>query len=169
MEVPRLGIESELQLRSTPPSQQYRIQATSVTYIAACPSAKSLTHWKTSRIESASFQTLCCVLNPLSHSGNSQKELDVFVRSSFKLVPNDSWGHLREMWEIAVGIMIHFPNREISINIWGHKSTDFFQGKTDTRNFNPIIKTSCNKITHHSFWVAEGLSMWDHWIHHSKH
>ena len=36
MEIPRVGVKSELQLRLTPQPQQHQIQATSVTYIAAC-------------------------------------------------------------------------------------------------------------------------------------
>ena len=39
-----------------------------LTCTTACSNAGSLTHWM---IEPISSQTLCCVLNPLSHSGNS--------------------------------------------------------------------------------------------------
>ena len=44
MEVPRLGVESELQVQSTPRPQQHQIQAMSaiytLTYTAACGNAR---------------------------------------------------------------------------------------------------------------------------------
>ena len=43
MEVTRLGVELELQLRPVPQPQQCRIQAPSLTYAAACSNAGSLT------------------------------------------------------------------------------------------------------------------------------
>ena len=42
MEVPRLGVKLELQLRPQP--QQHQIQAASVTYSAACGNTGFLTH-----------------------------------------------------------------------------------------------------------------------------
>ena len=45
MEVPRLGVESELQLRPTPQLQQNWIQAATATHASACGNAGSLTHW----------------------------------------------------------------------------------------------------------------------------
>ena len=36
MGIPKLGVDSELQLRSTPQLQQHQIQAVSGTYVAAC-------------------------------------------------------------------------------------------------------------------------------------
>ena len=44
MEVPGLGVESELQLRPMPQPQQHQIQVASVTYTAACGRTVSLTH-----------------------------------------------------------------------------------------------------------------------------
>ena len=44
IEVPGLGIESELQLRPTPQPQQHQIGATPANYTAACGNARSLTH-----------------------------------------------------------------------------------------------------------------------------
>ena len=55
-----------------PISQPHGIWATSVTYTAACGNTRSLTHWARPGIEPASLQTLCQVLNPLSHNRNSQ-------------------------------------------------------------------------------------------------
>ena len=46
MEVPRLGAESELQLRPMPQPWHYRIQAASATYAAACGNARSLTYYE---------------------------------------------------------------------------------------------------------------------------
>ena len=44
MEVPRLGVQLELQLRPLPQPQQYWIQAISATYTTAYSNARSLTH-----------------------------------------------------------------------------------------------------------------------------
>ena len=44
MEVPGLGVKSELQLRPIPQPQQHQIQAASVTSTAAYGNAGSLTH-----------------------------------------------------------------------------------------------------------------------------
>ena len=44
MEVPRLGVTSELQLRPMPQPQPHRIRAASVIDMAACGNARSLTH-----------------------------------------------------------------------------------------------------------------------------
>ena len=56
MEVPRLGVEPELQLQA---------------YDTACGNAQALTYWVRPGMKHASSGTLCQVLNPLSHSGNS--------------------------------------------------------------------------------------------------
>ena len=45
MEAPRLGVESELQLKPIPQPQQHWIRASSVTHTAACSNAGSLTPW----------------------------------------------------------------------------------------------------------------------------
>ena len=50
MEVPRLGLKSELQLPGYTTPQQHHIQASSVTYTAAHGNARSLTHWTQTRI-----------------------------------------------------------------------------------------------------------------------
>ena len=57
IEVPRLGIKSELQLPA---------------YAIACGNAGSLMHWVRLGIKLASSLTLCQVLNPLSHNGHSE-------------------------------------------------------------------------------------------------
>ena len=71
MEVPRLGVKSKLQLRSTSQPWQCQIQTVSATY-AAAHNTGSLTHWARSGMEPATSLTLCQVLNLLSHSGNSR-------------------------------------------------------------------------------------------------
>ena len=48
------------------------IQATSATYSSAWGNAGSLIHWSRPGIEPTSSQTLCGVLNHLSHNSNSQ-------------------------------------------------------------------------------------------------
>ena len=57
--------------QSTPQPQQHQIQASSTNYVAVCSNAGSLTHWVKTDNESTSSQTLCWVLNPLSHNGSS--------------------------------------------------------------------------------------------------
>ena len=51
VEILRLGVKSELQLKATPQPQQPWIQATSVTYTTAQGNAGSLTHWARPGIE----------------------------------------------------------------------------------------------------------------------
>ena len=46
VEVPRLGVNSELQLQPMPRPQQHRIQAARVTYTTDPHNAGSLTHWR---------------------------------------------------------------------------------------------------------------------------
>ena len=55
----------------TPQPRQHQIRAASATYVAACGSVGSLTHWARPRIEHASSQTPCQVLNASSQNGNS--------------------------------------------------------------------------------------------------
>ena len=45
----------------------------SATYVSACSSARSLTHWARLGIEPTSYWILCWILNLLSHNGNSRK------------------------------------------------------------------------------------------------
>ena len=66
IKVPRLGVKLEMQMRPMPEPQQHGIQAASVTYIAACGNARSLTHWDKLGIEPMSSRKLCLVLNQLS-------------------------------------------------------------------------------------------------------
>ena len=70
MEVPRLGVESELQL------QVYAIVTGSELHLwpattAAFGIAGPLTHWARPGIKPSSSQILCWVFNLLSHNGNS--------------------------------------------------------------------------------------------------
>jgi len=73
LDVSRLGVESELPLlaytKSTATPDRSHICGLHV----VCSNSGSLTHWARPGIESASSWTLCCVVNPLSHSGNSCK------------------------------------------------------------------------------------------------
>ena len=55
-----------------PQPKQRQIRAASATYAIAHSNARSLTHRTRPGIKSISSQTLCRVLNPLSHSGNSE-------------------------------------------------------------------------------------------------
>ena len=58
MEVPRLGVESELQLRPLSQPQQCQIQATSSTYTMAHENTGSLTHWVRPGIKPVSSRVL---------------------------------------------------------------------------------------------------------------
>ena len=69
MEVPPLGVESELQLPASP--QQCQIQAESVTCTTACSNAEFLTLRVRPWIEPISSWTRCRVLNRLSLNRNS--------------------------------------------------------------------------------------------------
>ena len=68
MEVPRLGVKSELQ------PQQHQIRATPAAHTTACGNAESLTHWARPGIEPIYSGTLRQVPNPLSHNGNSSSQ-----------------------------------------------------------------------------------------------
>ena len=72
MGISRLGAESELQLQPTPQPQPHWIQATSMTYTAACSRARTLTHWVRPGMGTSFSQRQHLVLNPLSHSRDSQ-------------------------------------------------------------------------------------------------
>ena len=71
MEVPSLGVKSELQWPAYTTVMAAPDPATSATYIAAYSNTRSLTHWPSPGIKLASSWTQHCVLNLLSHNGNS--------------------------------------------------------------------------------------------------
>ena len=80
MEVPRLGAELELRMSAyTPQPQQHQIQATSVTYIAACSNAGSFNSLREVRDQTSILMDTIRVLKPLSHNKNSQRELFYFI------------------------------------------------------------------------------------------
>ena len=54
-----------------PQPRQHQMWATPMTYAEACCKVGALSHWARPGIEPVSPQTLCQVLNPLSHNGNS--------------------------------------------------------------------------------------------------
>ena len=70
MEIPRLGVESELQLPAYTIAPATPDPATSVTCTAACSNTGSLTHSARPGIESTFLWTQGLVLNPLSHNRN---------------------------------------------------------------------------------------------------
>ena len=59
MEILRLGVKLELQLKPMPQPQQYRIQAKNAKYSVACSKAGSLTHQVRPGIKPVSSQRLC--------------------------------------------------------------------------------------------------------------
>ena len=77
MDVPELGVKSEW--TPTPQSWQHQTGALSGTHTAAHGNAGSLTPETRPGIEPTSSQTLCWVLNPLSHNRSSY---DYFLYSS---------------------------------------------------------------------------------------
>ena len=54
MEVPSLGVKSEMQLLAYPTAQQCQIQAASATYTTVCGNAASQTHWARLGVKPAS-------------------------------------------------------------------------------------------------------------------
>ena len=81
MEVPRLGVKSELQLRPMPQPQQHRIWAASVTYTKAHGNTGSLIHWVRPGIEPASSWLL---IRFLTHWATMAMLMElVFVSASF--------------------------------------------------------------------------------------
>ena len=68
---PEQGSNWGVSWRLTPQPQQRQIQAASASYAADHGNAGSLTHWTRTGMEPASSQTLCWVLNLLSHNRNS--------------------------------------------------------------------------------------------------
>ena len=63
MEVPRLGVKSELQLLTYATAKQHRIWAASVTYTTAHSNAWSLTHWAKTGINPTSSWILVRFIN----------------------------------------------------------------------------------------------------------
>lgn len=57
MQVPRLGIELEVQLQPKPQAQQSGILATSANHTAACGNVGSLRHWARPEIEPHGYQS----------------------------------------------------------------------------------------------------------------
>ena len=80
MAVPGLGVELELHLKPTQQPQQRRIRATSVTYIAACSNAGSLTlSW--SQDWTCILVDTSWVLNSLSQNGNAHTTFFIHIFS----------------------------------------------------------------------------------------
>ena len=94
MEVPRLGVESELQLRPIPQPQQCGIWAGSATDMTAHGNAESLTHWTRPGIEPLSSRILVRFV-----TAEPQRELQLLVFLSHS--PSPSFLLPRE----------HFPQR----------------------------------------------------------
>ena len=65
------GSNQSCSCRPMPQPQQCWIWAACVIFAAPYNNARCLTHWVRPRIEPASLQRLCQVLNLLSHNGNS--------------------------------------------------------------------------------------------------
>ena len=70
---------------------QHQIWATSVT--SACSNARFSTHWARPGIEPVSPWTLCWVLNPLSHNGNSVNSFKCEKVKSISHPLNMSWSY----------------------------------------------------------------------------
>ena len=115
MEMPRLGLKSELKLGPTQQPWQHEVWATSVTYATACSNPGSLTHWARPGIKPASSQSLCQVLNPVSHSGNSKmflKNNDFYQASQREPLDRDrerqgmqmgsGWEGILDLWPIQL-------------------------------------------------------------------
>ena len=107
MDVPGLGVKSELQWRPVPQPQHCKIQATSAIHATACGNAASLTHWARSGIKPESSQTLCQALNTRSHNGNSLK---------WCLYKNfHNWDHRKKIWNTYSLRMTWFSNLQVQL------------------------------------------------------
>ena len=71
MEVPRLGVESELQLLTYATATQRGFWAMSAAYTIAHSDAGSLTHWARLGIKHTFSWILVSFFKPLNHDGNS--------------------------------------------------------------------------------------------------
>ena len=94
MGVPGYGSNQSCSSRPMPQLQQHGIQAISLTNPAACSNAWSLTHWARPGIKPPSSQTLCQVLNPVSHNGNSNSlyfKTSIFVKICLQNLCCGSW------------------------------------------------------------------------------
>ena len=98
MEVPRLGIESELQLLPTPQPQQCSIWAASATYTTAHGKALSQTCWARTGIEPASSWILVGFISTVP-----QGELPCIISWFFSLKIN--FLILKQLWGDAVCFM----------------------------------------------------------------
>ena len=77
---PSQGSNLSCSRQPTPqPQQDCQIQGASATYTKALGNVGSSAHWARPGIQPASSQTLFWVLNPLSHKGNSDRVLLLFL------------------------------------------------------------------------------------------
>ena len=88
---PGLGLNQSCGCQLMPQPPQCQIWVTSAIYTTAGGNTGSLSHWARPEIEPVSSQRLCCVLNPLSHNGNSWHLLIKALTLCLRAPP--SWPH----------------------------------------------------------------------------
>ena len=97
MEVPRLGIESELQLPAYTQPQQCQIQATSATH-ATAPGNATLNPLSMARDPAHMLVDTSQVLNPLSHNRNSPHQSFISLPGTLVKPSRSKWG-IQECFE----------------------------------------------------------------------
>ena len=96
LEVPGLGVESELQLQPAPQWWQYWIPSASATYAASCGNAISLNHWVRLGIKPASSWTLCWFL---IHWATRRTPINDFLIDYFAAW---DWGKKKKMGTLVI-------------------------------------------------------------------
>ena len=99
--LPGQGSNQSCSCWPTPQPWQHQIWATCATYTVACSNTGSLTHQARPGMEPASSQTLCWILNPLSHNGNSGT-------LSFNWGPKTNVPHYRLLLARTVSYVVQF-------------------------------------------------------------
>ena len=130
MEVPRLRLESELQLALTPLPQQQRIWAGSATYAIAHGNTGSLTHWARPGIKPA-FSWILVWFLPLIHNGNSWTLYFRIVPKWLLKLSKHNIGHNTLGWWVQNVVNLYYiflmPNSWFSLlwffKIWQHERT----------------------------------------------
>ena len=91
MEVPVIGSNWSCRCQPVPQPEQHWIHTASATYSTAWGNARSLTHWVSLGMEPTSLQTLCWVLNPLSHNKNSLSAVNTVVPLTHCILCFNHW------------------------------------------------------------------------------
>ena len=106
MEVPRIGVEWELQLQPTAQPQQNQIQATSVTYVTACGNTRSLTQWVRPGIEPASSWMIVGFSTCWATTG-TPKKIYSCIEFYFKALPIKVMEQSEKLYQVDSHSLFH--------------------------------------------------------------